>query len=179
MVASEQRLDLAAGEADVAIRAQKRPDDSGVVVRKLSDGPWALYCSQTYAARRGAPGSIEDLARHAVIGGDGPLMRLDPFQWLAQVTPEASIRSRCVNLLNMFAAIRAGHGVGALPCSQAVHEPTLIECLAMPDFGYGYYLVTNAAVKDVPRVRAFVDFIVTRASAMRHLLDGRSHRHKT
>jgi DNA-binding transcriptional LysR family regulator len=176
MVAAERRLDLAAGEADVAIRAQKQPDDPGVVVRKLSDGPWALYCSEPYAEKRGAPCSVEELACHNIIGGDGPLLRLDPYQWLAEVAPPANVRSKCVSLLNVLAAIKAGHGVGALPCSQGVHEPALVECMPMPDFGYSYYLVANAAVKDVPRVRAFLDFIIARAAAMRHLLDGRSHR---
>lgn len=175
MVASERRLDLAAGEADVAIRAQKRPDDPGVVVRKLSDGPWALYCGQGYEKKRGAPRSVEDLACHSVIGGDGSLMKLDPYQWLAEAVPESSVRSRCVSLLNVLSAAKADQGVAALPCSMAVREPALVECFAMPNFGYGYYLVVNAALKDVPRVRAFLDFIITRGSAMRHLLDGRSH----
>lgn len=176
MVATERRLDLAAGEADVAIRAQKRPDDPGVVVRRLSDAPWSLYCSLAYAEKRGVPRSVEELAAHSVIGAEAPLSSLDPFKWLKDVTPATSVRSSSASVLNMLAAVRAGHGVGALPCSQAVHEPTLTECFAMPDFGYGYFLVANAAVKDLPRVRALLDFITLRASGMRYLLDGRSPR---
>lgn len=176
MVATERRLDLAAGEADVAIRAQKHPDDPGVVVRRLSDAPWSLYCSVAYAERRGAPRTIEDLAEHSVIGADAPLSNLDPFKWLREVTPASSVRSSSVSVLNMLSAIRAGHGVGALPCSQAVHEPTLLECFPMPEFGYCYFLVANEALKDVPRVRALLDFITARAFAMRYLLDGRSPR---
>ena len=175
MVATERRLDLAAGEADVAIRAQKRPDDSGVVVQRLSDAPWSLYCSVAYAERRGIPRSVDELVHHNLIGGDGPLASLDPFLWLKEAIPPECVRSSCVSVLNMLSAVKAGHGVGALPCSQAVHEPTLTECFAMPDFGYGYYLVTNAALKDVPRVRALLDFISARAFSMRYLLDGRSH----
>jgi DNA-binding transcriptional LysR family regulator len=173
-IASERRLDLAAGEADVAIRAQKKPDDAGVVYRRLSRTPWALYCSRAYAERRGVPRSVEDLKVHSVIGVDGLITRLDPFQWLIEVTPPENFRFKCVSLVNMVAAIKAGHGVGPLPCSQALHQPSLVECFAMPDFGYSFFLVTNAALKDAPRIRAFNDFIVARAATARHLLDGRT-----
>jgi DNA-binding transcriptional LysR family regulator len=171
MVPSDRRLDLAAGEADVAIRAQKQPDDPGVVVRKLSDSRWALYCSEAYAERRSAPRCVEDLADHSIISADGPLARIDPFQWLARAASEESIRSRCASLSNLLAAVRAGHGVGPLPTSLASRDADLVQCLDMPDFGYGYYLVVNAALKDAPRVRAFLDFIAARASVLRRLLD--------
>jgi DNA-binding transcriptional LysR family regulator len=59
-IATERRLDLAGGEADIAIRSQKEPDDPGVVYRRLAPGAWALYCSRAYAERRGVPRSVED-----------------------------------------------------------------------------------------------------------------------
>jgi DNA-binding transcriptional LysR family regulator len=171
MIASERLLDLAAGEADVAIRAQKQPDDLGLTVRKLSDSRWALYCSKAYAERRGAPRRIDDLARHNIITAGGPLSQNDPFQWLAQAAPRESVRSRCASVSTLLAAVRAGHGVGPLPTSLASRHADLVQCLSMPDFGYGYYLIANAALKDAPRVRAFLDFIAARASVLRRMLD--------
>ncbi|WP_119419051.1 LysR family transcriptional regulator [Desertibaculum subflavum] len=172
-IATERRLDLAAGEADIAIRSQKKPDDSGVVYRRLAPGAWAVYCSPAYAARRGVPRSVEELAGHSVIGVDGPLGKLDPFQWMTAVTPPDSFRTKCVSVVNMVAAIKASLGVGPLPCMQSSSE-ALVECFRMPDFGYSFYLVTNAALKNTPRIRAFNDFIIARAASFRQLLDGRA-----
>jgi DNA-binding transcriptional LysR family regulator len=172
MIASERRLDLAAGEADLAIRAQKQPEGSGVVSRKIAHSTWSVYCSAGYAERRGAPRSLDELGAHAVIGYDGPLAQLDLCRWFQDAAPPASIRSKCISIINMYAAVRAGQGVGLLPCAEALNEPTLVECFAAPDFGYGLFLVTNAAVKDLPRVRALSDFIVARSVSMRRQLEG-------
>ena len=107
-----------------------------------------------------------------MIGVDGPLTNLDQFRWVNQVSPPENIRMKCVSVVNMVAAIKAGLGVGALPCFQTINE-TLVECFRMPDFGYSFYLVTNAALKNTPRIRAFNDFIVDRATTFRQFLDSR------
>jgi DNA-binding transcriptional LysR family regulator len=69
-------------------------------------------------------------------------------------------------------AIRTGHGVGALPRDIGIAQEDLVECFPMPDFNYGYYLVTRESLKDVPRVKAFKKFIVARASTLRRLQRG-------
>lgn len=176
MIADERRLDLARGEADIAIRATKSPEGAGLVGRRIADAPWAVYCSRGYAARRGVPADAAALAEHWLIGADGALAEVDPFAWLARVAPGAVVRNVCSSIVNMVFAIRAGNGVGPLPCSMAVAEPELVECFPMPDFGYRLFLLTREELKDLPRVRAFNDFIVARAVTMRHVLEGRGSR---
>jgi len=39
----------------------------------------------------------------------------------------------------------------------------------MPDFNYGWYLVTRTALKDVPRVKAFNQFIIAHAGTLKRL----------
>jgi hypothetical protein len=39
----------------------------------------------------------------------------------------------------------------------------------MPDFNYGWYLITREALRDVPRVKAFNKFIVAQASTLKRL----------
>jgi DNA-binding transcriptional LysR family regulator len=79
LIATNKRLDLVRGDADIAIRACRPPTQSGIVVRKLADDPWKLYCSPGYAERRGVPGCASDLDRHVLIGADGEFAKLDPF----------------------------------------------------------------------------------------------------
>lgn len=173
LIATDRRLDLAAGEADVAIRAQKAPDDPGIVFRKLTPSPWAAYCSAEYAARRGKPASPAELAPHLLIGVDGELAQLDLFLWWRGLAAGATTRTSCISVSSVQAAIKVGHGIGILPMSLALQDAELMQCFEVPDFGYGVYLVTNAELKDTPRIRAFNEFILARSNAMRHLLEGR------
>lgn len=173
LVATERRLDLVAGEADVAIRAAKPPTESGIVFRKLSDSPWAVFCSKAYATKWGVPANIAEAQSHPVVGVEGYLEGSDFCQWLFRQLPEANVRTKCVNLINLSVAIGAGQGIGPLPYSVALHDKNLMECFPLPMFGHGYFLITNAALKDLPRIRAFNHFIAVRAVENQYLLDGR------
>lgn len=175
LIASERRLDIVGGEADVAIRAGNRPTETGVVFRKLFNVHWAIFCSKAYAARRGVPKSIADAQTHPIIGVEGYLVEDQFCQWFFPQVPLTNIRTKCVNMINLAAAISAGQGIGPLPYPVACYEPDLVECFPLPPADSGYYLVTNAALKDLPRIRAFTRFIMERVENNRHLLDGRAH----
>ena len=169
VIAAERRLDLARGEADIAIRATKRPHGPGLMVRRLADANWGLYCSRGYAAKHGAPTSAEDLDDHLIIGADGKLTALDAFAWLAKVVPHPKVRSACNTISNMLVAIKTGHGIGALPRDIAIAQRDLIECFRIPEMDHGWYLLTRQELKGVSRVKAFNQFIVSRASRLKRL----------
>jgi DNA-binding transcriptional LysR family regulator len=169
VIAAEQFLDLARGEADIAIRGSRLPREPGILVRKLVDCPWGLYCSRAYAAKRGAPACEEELNDHLLIGADGRLSARDWHVWLRKAAPRASVRTVCSTISTTLVAIRTGHGVGALPCAIAMAQKDLIECFLMPDFDCSYYLLTRESLKNVPRVKAFNKFIVARARTLRRL----------
>jgi hypothetical protein len=59
-----------------------------------------------------------------------------------------------------------------LPRDIGIAQKGLIECFSMPDFNYGWYLITREALRDVPRVKAFNRFIVARASELKRLQRG-------
>jgi DNA-binding transcriptional LysR family regulator len=170
LIATNRPLDLARGEADIALRASRGPTQPGTVVRKLADDPWSLYCSRNYSGRRGAPRRASDLNNHVLIGAEGALADYYPLIWLAKTAPEAPVRSVCTNLANVLAAIKAGHGVGALPNSIGV-PPNLVKCLPIPDSRFGIYLITAESLKDVPRVKTFNKFIVARARVLKKVLE--------
>jgi DNA-binding transcriptional LysR family regulator len=175
VICADHRLDLARGDAEIAIRAGNLPNEPGIVVRRLADDPWSVYCSPAYAAKYGVPSCGEDLNSHWIIGPEGHTSDLNPFIWLAKVAPRARVRSVCNSVANTLAAIKAGHGVGPLPKIVVYGvETELIECFALPDLDSGFYLATRADVKDVPRIRAFSEFIVARMGTVRSILEGRS-----
>jgi len=173
VIATDRRLDLIRGEADIAVRAGYMPKEPSLIVRKLADGLWSLYCSRTYAQKRGMPSAENELNDHLVIGAEGDLAKLDPFIWLAQAAPKATIRSVCSSVANMVVAIKASHGVGPLPCSVAAVEPELVECFHLSQFKYQYFLVMPETLKDLPRIRAFSDFLNCRSAELKKALEGR------
>lgn len=72
---SPRRVDLLAERFDLAVRAANRlPDDSTLVARKLCDLENGLYASPAYLARYGTPEKPEDLLAHVglrLISGNG------------------------------------------------------------------------------------------------------------
>ena len=175
VICADHRLDLARGDAEIAIRAGNLPNEPGIVVRRLADDPWAVYCSPAYAAKHGVPKCADDLNSHWIIGVEGHFSNLTPFVWLANAAPRGRVRHVCNSGANMLAAIKAGHGVGILPKITVYGDETeLIECFAGPDWDSGFYLATRADMKDVPRIKAFGEFIVARMAAAKPILEGRS-----
>ena len=173
VVATDQRLDLMRGEADIAVRAGAMPTEAGLVVRRLADYQWIMCCSKSYADKHGVPSSGEELNDHFVVGSDGPLSKLAPHVWLAQAAPRAKRRSTCNSVANMVAAVKAGHGVGFVPNTFLMVETGLVECFEVPGSKFSFYLAMPEAMKDQPRVRAFCDFLIAQTNASRHLLEGR------
>jgi DNA-binding transcriptional LysR family regulator len=173
ILATDERLELGRGQADVALRVGNMPAEAGLVVRKLADAPWAIYCGKTYAEKHGSPSSVGELRAHVIIGAEGLLMKAGPYIWLGDVTRGARVRSVCSTIANVLSAVKAGQGVAALPCSVAHPETDLVSCFELPQFQYAYYLATLESLRDVPRIRAFLDFLVARAGTLKHVMEGR------
>jgi DNA-binding transcriptional LysR family regulator len=174
VICADHRLDLARGDADIAIRAGSMPTEPGLVVRRLADDPWSVYCSRTYAANRGVPTCGEDLNNHSIIGAEGRIAKLAPFVWLTNAAPRAKVWCVCNSIANSFAVIKTGQAVGPLPkIVVSGAEADVIECFALPEVESGFYLATRAELKDVPRIRAFSEFVVAHMAAAKPILEGR------
>lgn len=66
MVLSNERLDLIAGEIDLALRVGPLPDSS-LVARRLATYRSQVFASMFYIARHGEPMTPEDLVHHRVL----------------------------------------------------------------------------------------------------------------
>lgn len=171
VIISPRRLDLKAGEADVALRTAQNPARDGLVARRISSFPWAIYCSQDYAKAHGVP-LPEELWRHKAIAMDGPIEHIAPFEWLLKNVARPSIVARTNDLTNLLAAVRSGLGLSALPCATGEADPELIRCIGPdPAINSCLWLVTAAHVEDEPTIRAFSSFIAGKAQMIIKLLD--------
>ncbi|MBX9815517.1 MAG: LysR family transcriptional regulator [Sphingomonas sp.] len=157
---SDAIRDLAAGEADIALRSCHRPEGNGLVARRLGDEIWAFYCSDSYAAAHGVPGSMEELAHHPIIGGGGPGLWRHYQPWLARYGLERAVTLHQGSVVGLLASVKAGLGLAALPVMIADHEPGLIRCTPQtPPGGRGLWLLTHERLRHTPRVRAVMDLI--------------------
>lgn len=160
LVATDRPLDIAAGEADIALRADEVVTDD-LVGRRVAEFPHALYASRDYLLARGIPGSIEDLRGHDIVVGQGVSAPLPGVTWLLDQLPGVEPVVRSNSLPQMLQTLKAGLGVGPFGCLAGDLEPDLVRWTPpLPEVRPVTWIVTRREIKDTPRVRAFMDFFV-------------------
>jgi DNA-binding transcriptional LysR family regulator len=108
VIISNDALDLAAREADIAIR-YARPIDPNLVGIEVGALGFDLVCSKEYAASYGVPNSFEGLRWHAIID-HGPYQTIPMWRSLLDMGPRVVYRSN--SALSVLQAIRSGAGIG-------------------------------------------------------------------
>ncbi len=173
LITDDRRLDLARGEADIALRAGSRPEGGGIVMRRMPGAAWAVYCSRAYAQEHGTPGSREGIRDHEIIGMEGPMAQLPGPRWLSEAAPGAQIRFRSNSLMNLVSNLRAGLGVATLPCIAGDSEPNLVRCFAPPpELESEMWLIIREDLKSAPHIRAFADYLAVYLHSIRAQLAG-------
>ncbi len=166
---SQQIRDLGAGEADISLRStheEKQP--AGIVGRRLCVDDWALYCSKDYAARHGAPRTLEEIKGHPIVGGGGGNLWVHYQAWLKALGLEDQVAMHHATSGGLLSGVRSGFGIAVLPCIVADADPELHQCVPpRKDHGRALWLFTHERVRQTPRVRAVIDFLYERLS--RHI----------
>lgn len=172
LIMTDRRLDLAKGEAEVAVRMQQ-PGDESLIARKIADAPWSVYASRSYIKRHGRPQREEDLDYHAVIEFGGELAQIQASRWLRSTAPRATVAARGNSMLGVLAAVKSGAGLAPLPMLLGGGEEDLETVLApIPEIGSKIYTVMHADLRRTARVRAFCDFVAAEIVLFRPLLVG-------
>lgn len=171
-VMSDRYLDLARGEADVALRSGE-PKDPDLVGRKVADSIWAVYASRNYVQQHGRPQDVADLSRHALVGYDGVMEDHRAARWLAETVPKGRVVAHNNSVLGVLLAVKSGVGVAPLPTTIADAEPSLVQVLPpVAELTRGWYLLTRQDLRKTPRVAAFFDFAIGELAALRAILMG-------
>jgi DNA-binding transcriptional LysR family regulator len=173
LIMTDRRLDLAKGEAEVAVRMHKPGDDS-LIARKIADTPWSVYASRSYIKRHGRPQRKEDLDNHAVIEFGGEIAQIQASRWLRSTAPRATIAARGNSMLGVLAAVKSGAGLAPLPMLLGGREEDLEPLLApIPEIGSKIYIVMHSDLRRTARVRAFCEFVATEIVRFRPLMVGK------
>jgi DNA-binding transcriptional LysR family regulator len=160
VITDDRHLDLARGEADVALRAGLAPTEPELVGRRIARDSWSMYCSSDYAAAHGIPRSTNELGSHAVIGIELGRYSSPLADWLNNAVPQSAILLRRSSVRGLFADIKNGLGVSLMSDILAFGQEDLVYCFT-PDVSDAreFWLLTHERLRGVPRVRAVLDFL--------------------
>ncbi|WP_245944139.1 LysR family transcriptional regulator [Acuticoccus kandeliae] len=170
-ILADRYIDLAKGEADVALRSGDTEDV--LVGRKVADSLWAVYASRDYVQRRGAPASVAEIGQHAVVAFDSSLSGHRLSVWLRDVAPNANVAARSNSVLGLVSAVKSGVGIAALPTPLGDGDPDLTRVLPpVPELSRAWRLLCHPDSRRLYRVRSFFDFVGTQIEELKPVLTG-------
>lgn len=148
-----QRVDLAKGEADIAVR-MARPTETDLVARRAFDCGWFVYASDAYLQAQGRPESHADLEKHQLVLYIEPMHNIEPLRWMEPYRGATRQLSRVDNLEIACQTIAAGGGIAVLPAFIGDAVPSLRRVF---DERIGVnmgWIVYHEALRDAARIRA-------------------------
>jgi DNA-binding transcriptional LysR family regulator len=172
LLVGNRQVDLARGEADVAVRAAATRTPS-LVVKKVATLAVGLYAAKSYLARHGPPDLATGCAGHDLVGYSPEARGFPEARWLASHAGGARVRLRQASVLGILAGVREGLGLGLVPCFLGDAERGLRR-VAPLDAGLErpVWVVADRRVHRAARVRALTTHIVAALEARRADLAG-------
>ncbi|MFZ4690406.1 MAG: LysR family transcriptional regulator [Polymorphobacter sp.] len=169
LMLTDQDVDLAKREADVAIRFHP-PFQSELVQKPLIGIRHYLCASTDYLARHGVPRSIADLEQHRLIAyGDAAPEFLKGINWALELGHQGAPRTAALTINNshgVLQAVEAGAGIAALP-SYLIRFSGKVR-VVLPDLEgpvFRTFFTYPAELRRSLRVAALRDFLVDRMTA--------------
>ena len=157
MIAANEKLSLHRREADIAVRVTDAPDDN--LFGRLATGQRrCFYMSKDFARR----------TREVMeISNDNVPLACVTFKWWGRGVPK-EIRARYPaayvslvtdDMIAKVAAVKAGMGLGRLPCFLGDPDPDLVRVPGLEPSRYlDIWVLTHPDLKNVARIRTFLRF---------------------
>ncbi len=170
LILTDDELDLAMREADVAIRL-RQPVQPDLIQRKLFTVHFHLYASPAYLKRFGSPATVDDLDNdnhRIVMFGEPAPAYLREMNWLETAgMPEGQRRRTALRVNNVVAikrAIQRGIGIGILPDYLIEADSGLVQLIPEAEApSFDTYFVYPAELRNTARITAFRDFLLSNA----------------
>ncbi len=159
-------LDLAARQADIALRMTPAPPDY-LVGRKVLPLRHGVYASVGYLSR--------EREREQVI----TFCDEQKFpEWVTRHFPDADLALRADDAGVMIAAVKAHRGLARLPCFVGDIEPNLRRIdLDLTPSTWGVWVLNHVDLRSTARVRVCRDFLIEILLEQREVIEGTASRY--
>lgn len=168
LILTDEELDLAMREADVAIR-MRQPVQPDLVQRKLFTVHFHAYASADYIKRHGHPRSVDELDKHRILLLGGPIPSyFQGLNWLehagrdggAPRVPAFEVNS----VLGLRRAVERGVGIGTLPDYLTDDATSLVQLFTDRETPkLEAYFTYAQEMRSVARIQVFRDFLISKA----------------
>jgi DNA-binding transcriptional LysR family regulator len=185
LAVTDRIVDLLAENADVALRTGAI-DDPSVVVRKIAHVERGIFASPDYLSRRGAPKTFDELTAHDCIKLTS---NSAGHRWLFQEDGAVKVFDvkGLITVDNTEAALQlalAGVGIvrlGDMVVSNAVRDGRLVQLLTDRHVvePIQFSAIYPLGRQHMPKVRAFIDFLLKKFKHAPWRADSQRHRQQT
>lgn len=131
VLTTKAALDVAAGEAEIALRMRRLPENGPLAGRRLGQVAFAVYAARDLWEKLGRPENWRDLG---VVGLTETARAPSQSRWLdtAAERHRAAVRLRFGEVALRHRAVREGAGASLLPCFLGDGDPELVRLLDPP-----------------------------------------------
>lgn len=163
-------VSLSRRDADIALRPTNSPLDT-LVGRRIADIHSAVYGSEDHLAL--IHGTEEEGFRSWVVPDDS-FNNLSTNHWYRDNLQAPERITRCNSLLSIHALIRAGVGVGIIPCYLGDTTAGLRRLTGtLGSETVSLWLLTHRDVQKMGRIRVVMDFLADKLRPKHGLLEGK------
>lgn len=171
LMSSITGVDLASGEADIAVRTIL-PKDPGLVVAYAFSWGQCLYGSKSYFEIHPRPETQDDLRNHRLVRIGAPTLHAKSWHWLDQFDDPSRPAIRVENSDSARLMLEQNAGIGALFCAVGDLCQTLERALPDPFHQMDSWVLYHESARGSHRVRVVLDAVVAFLREKRPLLTG-------
>jgi DNA-binding transcriptional LysR family regulator len=160
LLLTDRVQDIVRREADIAVR-MLRPRQELLVARRIGQIELGLYAHKRYLAQRDIPGTVAELASHALIGFDRATAFIRSAGKALSGWRRDDFALRTDNNLAQLALIRAGAGIGVCQVPLARRDESLVRIMARQfSVPMETWITMHQDLRSSPRCRVTFDALV-------------------
>ena len=156
LIVTNALADLSRRDADVAIRATRKPPQH-LVGLKLGTISAAVFAQRELADRAGKRLALEEMDWIML---DESLPDHPSVKWLQKHYPKLTPRYRCNSVLSVAGSVVHGLGVGVVPMLMLKDNPAVRVMLGpLPELDTGLWILAHPDIRHLQRVKLLFDFL--------------------
>lgn len=168
LVATADEVDLAAREADVALRGTDEPPPN-LVGKRIARIGFAIYATEKLLEQAATDSDANDIPCITWVG-DGHTLP----SWIEKNFPRTQRIYRTTSASAMLGMAREGIGIASVACVLGDPDPLLHRVAAKyVESGPVLWVLSHVDLRTTARVRIFRDFLVEELESQKELIEGK------